>query len=91
MGKKSKIKILILAVVLVNVCYIFINQEITMRRIKADTTAKKASVKKLNEENVKLQDEIKMSKTDKYAEKLARERLGLIKEGETPVIDTNHK
>lgn len=42
------------------------------------------------EKNQKLQDEIKMSKSDAYIEKLARERLGLIKEGETPVIDSKN-
>ena len=31
-----------------------------------------------------------MSKSDMYIEKLARERLGLIKQGETPVIDSKN-
>lgn len=30
-----------------------------------------------------------MSASDIYIEKLAREKLGLIKQGETPVIDNN--
>lgn len=44
---------------------------------------------RLKEENKELQDEVELSKTDKYIEKLAREKLGLIKEGETPVIDNS--
>lgn len=40
--------------------------------------------------NLELKDEVKMSKSDSYIEKLARERLGLIKEGETPVIDSSN-
>ena len=32
---------------------------------------------------------MQLSKTDKYIEKLAREKLGLIKEGETPVINNS--
>jgi cell division protein FtsB len=42
------------------------------------------------EKNQKLKDEVKMSKTDSYIEKLARERLGLLKPGETPVIDSSN-
>jgi cell division protein FtsB len=42
------------------------------------------------EKNQKLKDEVKMSKSDFYIEKLARERLGLIKPGETPVIDSSN-
>ena len=41
------------------------------------------------DKNLKLKDEVKMSKSDSYIEKLARERLGLIKPGETPVIDSS--
>lgn len=41
------------------------------------------------EKNQILKDEVKMSKSDSYIEKLARERLGLIKPGETPVIDSS--
>lgn len=40
--------------------------------------------------NQKLKDEVNMSKSDSYIEKLARERLGLIKPGETPVIDSSN-
>jgi len=42
------------------------------------------------EKNQKLKDEVKMSKSDSYIEKLARERLGLVKPGETPVIDSSN-
>jgi cell division protein FtsB len=42
------------------------------------------------EKNQKLKDEVKLSKSDSYIEKLARERLGLVKPGETPVIDSSN-
>lgn len=91
MSKKSKLKIIILVIFVVNIGYIFINQELTMSRIKKDIRTKQDTVNKLSSENRKLQDEIKLTKTDKYAEKLARERLGLVKEGEVPVIDSSKK
>lgn len=42
------------------------------------------------DKNQKLKDEVKLSKSDSYIEKLARERLGLVKPGETPVIDSSN-
>ncbi|KOF56203.1 MULTISPECIES: FtsB family cell division protein [Clostridium] len=91
MSKKSKLKIIILMVFIINIGYIFVNQELTMLRIKNDIKTKQETVDKLSSENRKLQDQIKLTKTDKYTEKLARERLGLIKEGETPVMDSSEK
>lgn len=91
MSRKSKIKIIVLVVFVINIGYIFVNQQLTMSRIKTDIKAKQNTVDKLNSENIRLQDEIKLTKTDKYTEKLARERLGLIKQGETPVIDSSQK
>lgn len=91
MGKKSKIKIIILIIFSVNIVYIFINQQLTMSRIKKDINNKQENVNKISSENRRLQDEIKLTKTDKYTEKLARERLGLVKEGEIPVIDSSEK
>jgi len=44
----------------------------------------------VQDKNQELKDEVKMSKSDSYIEKLARERLGLVKPGETPVIDSNN-
>lgn len=91
MIKKSKIKMLICAVIIINIGYVILNQQITMHRIKNSIGAKESSVQNLKAQSKKLQDQIKLSKTDKYSEVLARERLNLIKEGETPVIDTNNK
>jgi len=50
----------------------------------ANSTLEKKAEKKI------LQCEVVLSKTDKYIEKLAREILGLVKEGETPVMDNKN-
>lgn len=91
MIKKSKIKMMVFAVVIINISYIVISQQITMHKIKNGINAKQSAVNSLKVENKKLQDKIKLSKTDEYSEELARERLNYIKEGETPVVDTNNK
>lgn len=90
MKKKIKGKNIIFAFLICYVCYIFINQQVTMHKIKDEIANKKIEEQKAKEKNKKLQDEVKMSKTDMYIEKLARERLGLTKQGETPVIDTKN-
>lgn len=81
---------MIFVCILFYACYIFINQQIAIHKIKNEITQKKLEEQKVKDKNKKLQDEVKMSESDMYIEKLARERLGLIKQGEIPVIDTKH-
>lgn len=71
------------------VCYIFVNQQITIRNIKAQISEKNIEIEKLREKSRRLQDEVNMSKSDLYIEKLAREKLKLIKPGENPVVNSN--
>ena len=66
--------------------YIFVNQQIIIGNIKKQVIQRQTELENLQEKNQKLQDEVKMSKSDSYIEKLAREKLNLIKEGEIPVI-----
>ena len=90
MSRKQKFKIIIFLLIFGNICYIFISQQIKMYSIQKQITLQQKEEQVVKEKNQKLQDEIKMSKTDAYIEKLARERLGLIREGETPVIDSKN-
>ncbi|BAH05187.1 FtsB family cell division protein [Clostridium kluyveri] len=82
-------KIFFLLIILYAV-YIFVSQQITMYNIKKQITERKVEEIRMKQKNQKLQDEVKMSTSDAYIEKLAREKLGLINEGETPVIDKNN-
>ncbi|AGK99271.1 FtsB family cell division protein [Clostridium pasteurianum] len=92
MGKKSKLKYLIVGIIVINVCYVFINQQLTMNRIQAGIQDKTMEAQRIKSENERLQSEIKISQSDKYSEKLAREKLGLIKQGEIPVVNgSNNK
>ncbi|AAK81143.1 cell division protein FtsL [Clostridium acetobutylicum] len=88
MKLSSKIKYIVFFIVLINMGYIFVNQQITINRINKNISESQKNIDGLKKENQKLQDEIKLSKTDSYTEKLAREKLGLIKQGEIPVIDS---
>ena len=90
MRKKQKVKFIIFLLIFGNICYIFISQQIKIYSIKKDISIQQKEEQSVMEKNQRLQDEVKMSKSDAYIEKLARERLGLIKEGETPVIDSKN-
>lgn len=87
MKKKSKLKYLIWGIFIINMGYLIVNQQITINRIQSNIDNKVVQSKELKNNNSKLQDELKMAKTDEYSEKLAREKLGLIKQGEIPVLN----
>jgi cell division protein FtsB len=88
MKRKLDIKFLLKIFVILYAFYIIISQQITMQRQKVEISNWQQELQKVKEENLRLQDEVKISKEDKYIQKLAREKLGLIKEGETPIIDS---
>ena len=90
MKKKFTVKNVVVVFVLVYVCYILIGQQITMGRQKKELQKYNVELQKKKEEKKALQDEVELSKTDKYIEKLAREILGLVKEGETPVMNNKN-
>ena len=90
MKKKFRIKSVAIIFIVVYVCYILINQQVTMSRQKKELQKYNVELEKKKEEKKVLQDEVELSKTDKYIEKLAREILGLVKEGETPVLDNEN-
>ena len=90
MKKKFGIKGAVLIFTLVYVGYILIQQQITMDRQKKELEKYNVELQNKKEEKKILQDELELSKTDKYIEKLAREILGLVKEGETPVMDNKN-
>lgn len=87
--KKSKIKIISVTFILLYVCYILVSQQITIMNKKAQLEDSKLELEKVTNENLKLKDEKGMSETDRYMEKLSRERLGFIKQGENVIVDKN--
>ncbi|MBE6067721.1 septum formation initiator family protein [Clostridium sp. BSD9I1] len=86
MKKNVNFKKLLFFLLFIYAGYIFVNQQIIIGNIKKQVIQRQTELENLQEKNQKLQDEVKMSKSDSYIEKLAREKLNLIKEGEIPVI-----
>lgn len=73
----------------------YIRQSITMNRIQKEINDKQLQLNEVKQKNERLQDEVEKinSNSPDYLEKLARERLGMIKPGEKVVngetIDQN--
>ncbi len=90
MKKKFSIKSAVLVFAMMYVGYLLIQQQSIMSRQKKELQKYNVELQKKKEQKKVLQDEVELSKTDKYIEKLAREILGLVKEGETPVMDNKN-
>ncbi|MCY6371964.1 FtsB family cell division protein [Clostridium ganghwense] len=86
MKKKFKFKSIIIIFIIFYVCYMLISQQITIKNKKAQLQQYKTELQEVSKEHQRLVDETKMSKTYRYVEKLARERLGFIKQGENAVM-----
>ena len=56
-----------------------------MKRIQEDISISQKQLKELKDKNSKLEADLKKVESDEYIEKLIRERLGMIKEGEKVV------
>ena len=62
-----------------------IRQELTMKRIQKEIVESEEELRNLKEKNFKLQAELESTPSNEYLEKLARERLGMVKKGEIVV------
>jgi cell division protein DivIC len=65
----------------------YIRQSITMNRIQKEIDNKQVQLNEIKQKNERLQDEVEKinSNSSEYLERLARERLGMIKPGEKVV------
>lgn len=83
----KRISILLFVVVMGVTIY---NQQVTMGRIKSNISLQSKELKKVQEENALLTHSVELTKTDEFIIKNARTRLGLLKPGEIPVIDSSN-
>ncbi|HHV99947.1 MAG TPA: septum formation initiator family protein [Clostridiaceae bacterium] len=88
-GKKTRLIFIALALFIVYFTVTFIEQQnmINAKSKQIETINQKiAEEQKINEE---LNKNIEIIGSDEYIEKVARERLGMVKSGEKLFIDTN--
>ncbi|MFW2491200.1 FtsB family cell division protein [Clostridium chromiireducens] len=94
--KKKLIKRIIIAGFIIFFVFSYIKQSITVNRIQKEIDSKQSQLDEVKQKNQRLQDEVEKINSDSsdYLEKLARERLGMIKPGEKVVnneINPNSK
>ena len=85
--KMKLIKRIIIAGFIIFFVFSYIKQSITMNRIQKEIDSKQSQLDEVKQKNQRLQDEVEKINSDSsdYLEKLARERLGMIKPGEKVV------
>ena len=90
MKKNINLKIIIVVLIIGIFSVSLIKQDVVLRRIKKEISTQTQELEQLKEKNIKLQAELDRAQgNNEYLEKLARERLGLIKEGEQQIITNN--
>ncbi|MBU6136337.1 septum formation initiator family protein [Clostridium tertium] len=85
MKKQVTLKRLIIVFIFAIFVFNYIKQEITMKRIQEDIVISQKELEELKDKNSKLEADLKKVDSNEYIEKLARDRLGMIKEGEKVV------
>jgi len=83
--KQVTLKRLIIVFIFAIFVFNYIKQEITMKRIQEDIIISQKELEELKGKNSKLEADLKKVDSNEYIEKLARDRLGMIKEGEKVV------
>lgn len=90
MKKNINLKIISVVLIIGIFSVSLIKQVVVLRRIKKEISTQTQELEQLKEKNIKLQVELDRAQgNNEYLEKLARERLGLIKEGEQQIITNN--
>lgn len=90
MKKNINLKIISVVLIIGIFSVSLIKQVVVLRRIKKEISTQTQELEQLKEKNIKLQAELDRAQgNNDYLEKLARERLGLIKEGEQQIITNN--
>ena len=87
MRKKITLRSIVIIILFVVFGFNVVKQTMAIKRINNDIDKKSEQLNEKKEENRKLQAELERVQSNyDYLEKLARERLGLIKEGEQIIL-----
>ncbi len=86
-SSKTLAKMLGIAAVCVYVAYTLIDQQITLSKRGDVIEEYKAKIAEAQMANQRLEDELEQADTDEYLERVAREKLGLVKANERVFVD----
>lgn len=91
LNSKVKKKLLMWSIVAILFGSIFVRQQIIISRLNKEYRQNQESLSKLKTQNQQLNEQLKLTERKDYMEKLAREKLMLVKPGEILFIDKNNK
>lgn len=83
---RSRLPLLLLAIILVYLGFSFVSQMNHLWEMQRSVAEMQARVKELQAKNQDLWERLQVLQSDAYIEQAARERLGLVKPGETRVV-----
>ena len=88
MKKKINIKTLFTSILIAYFVVVFIRQELVSARLNKEIGKTILQLEAVKEQGERLKEQLEMSRTnpERFGERQARERLGYIKENETPVM-----
>lgn len=89
MAKRITLKNIVIVFLLAIFCFSVVRQENAIKKLSKQVSERQNKLEALEKENELLQQKVDSINTDEFAEKLARERLGLVKDGEKVVNDSN--
>lgn len=84
---KKLLKLGMVMVVCVYVAVVFVQQRITLSKCDKLAEEYQAKISEAQLEKRRLEDELKKAGTDEYLERVARDKLGLVKANERVFID----
>ncbi len=87
MSAKTLVKLGLLLAVCIYVACIFIKQQIKLSQCADVCEEYEQKIAEAKLENQKLEDELKKAGSDEYIERMAREKLGMVKANERVFID----
>ena len=85
--KKSKLGLVVLMVIFIYFAYTAAGQQKILFMKDADLIKVQSKIDEETEENDKLKEEQKALDSDEYVEKIAREKLGMVKTGDRVYFD----
>lgn len=85
--KKSKLGLVVLMVIFIYFAYTAVGQQKILYMKDAELKKVQSKIDEETEENQKLKEQQKALDSDEYVEKIAREKLGMVKTGERVYYD----
>ena len=91
MNKSIRLKKIIFLVIAIVFVFNLVKQGKTMNRIAKEKQQQEIKLQNLQQDTQRLKEENDKAQTDEYLEKLAREMLSMIKNGEFSVVNKTSK